>query len=42
MYLGPRSASAMSAVATLAIDSLAGDSNFTPGCVLTGGNGRPS
>ena len=26
----------MSAAATLAIDSLAGDSNLTPGCVLVG------
>ena len=42
MYLGPGSVSVVSAVATLAIDSLAGDSNFTPGCVLVGGNGRPS
>src|SRR5579884_857321 len=42
MYLSPGVVSAMSALVTLSSDSLAGDSNFTPGCVLLGGNGRPS
>src|SRR6185312_4182869 len=34
MYFGPGSVSAASALATLPIDSLAGDSNFMPGLLL--------
>ena len=34
MYFGPGSVSAISAVAVLAIDSLAGDSNFMPGVLV--------
>ena len=42
MYFPPGVVSAVSAVATLPIDSLAGDSNLTPTCVLLGGKARPS
>src|SRR5436305_13529497 len=42
MYLLPGEVSAIRAFATLARDSLAGDSNLTPACVLLGGNANPS
>src|SRR4051812_23492268 len=42
MYLLPGSVSAISALVTLPIDSLIGDSNLTPVWVLLGGNARLS
>ncbi len=42
MYLLPGVVSAISALVTLSSDSLAGDSNLMPCCVLLGGNARLS